>query len=328
MQALQFSAFGGPDVLWYGEYPTPAVSAGTLQVRMAAAGLNFADIYRRRGEYVLAGAAPHIGGYEGVGYVTAVGTGVSGWRQGQRVGFADVPFAHATRISVPADHALALPDDIGDAQAAAILLQGLTAQYLVDDSVGVAENDRVVVLAAAGGVGQHLTRLLAARGARVYAVASTADKRRICRDNGAIASYGYDDNWVELIRAASGGGADYVFDSVGRTLPDSLEVLRPGGRAVTFGMSGGAAPDISPARLMMASKGVIGGDLWTYLRDGQQRRQRADKLFTAWRRGIIAVPRLVTFPLSAGADAHRRLEDRDFAGKIVLLGEAPAGDDR
>ncbi|WP_410013882.1 quinone oxidoreductase family protein [Sodalis sp. C49] len=316
-----FNRFGGPEVLFYGDHPTPAVPAGAVQVKMAAAGLNFADIYRRRGDYPLADRAPHIGGYEGVGYVTAVGAEVTGWHLGQRVGFADVPFAHATRVNVPVDRALKLPDDIGDVAAAAILLQGLTAQYLINDSVRVAENDRVLVLAAAGGVGQHLTRLMKARGARVYAVASTRDKQRICLANGALAAYGYDDNWAERVREATGGGVEYVFDSVGSTLPNSLAALHPGGRVVLFGMSGGAAPALAPSSLMMASKGVIGGDLWTYLGDGAQRASRARALFSAWRRGWIAPPAVETFPLSAGAGAHRRLEDRHFAGKIVLLGE-------
>lgn len=313
MHALAFEHFGGPDVLEYLELPTPAVPAGAVQVRMGAAGLNFADIYRRKGNYVLHGNPPHIGGYEGVGTIIAVGEGVNGWQLGERIGFADVPFCHATRINVPVGHALRLPPALSDVEAASILLQGLTAQYLINDSVQVKAGDRALVHAAAGGVGQILTRMLVARGAQVYAVVSSA--------NGAAAAFTYQQDWVAQIAALTGGGVEYGFDSVGITLQQSIDALRPGGRVVTFGMAGGEAPAISAYGLMMDSKGVVGGDLWTYLNSAEARRERAERLFSSWQNGEFAVPHIETFPLSEGAAAHRRLEDRSFAGKIVLLGD-------
>lgn len=319
MQALAFKEFGGPEVLHYLSLPTPAVPSGAVQVRMSAAGLNFADIYRRKGNYVLHGTPPHIGGYEGVGTIIAVGEGVTGWQLGQRIGFADVPFCHATHINVPVDHALLLPDTLSDIAAAAIMLQGLTAQYLINDSVQVAAGDAVLVHAAAGGVGQILTRMLVARGAQVYALVSSAHKQQIALNNGATAAYTYQQDWVQEILAATAGGVRYGFDSVGITLQQSLDALRPGGRVVSFGMAGGEAPAISAYQLMMDSKGVVGGDLWTYLNSGAARRERAQRLFASWQNGEFGLPHIETFPLSQGVDAHRLLEDRSFAGKIVLL---------
>ncbi|TKI04803.1 zinc-binding dehydrogenase [Martelella alba] len=292
-----------------------------MQVRMTAAGLNFADIYRRKGHYVLHDQPPHIGGYEGVGAIIALGAGVTGWQLGQRVGFADVPFSHATRINVAQERALALPDELGDREAASVLLQGLTAQYLINDSVRVCDGDSVVVLAAAGGVGRILTRMLTARGARVYALASCAQKQAVARDNGAIAAMSYQQDWVGEIRSLTGGGVRYVFDSVGVTLRQSLAVLRAGGRVVSFGMAGGDTPAIRAGDLLMDSKGVIGADLWTYLDSGDARRERAQRLFDSLRQGEFSLPPTDVFSLEAGADAHRRLEDRAFAGKVVLVND-------
>ncbi|HGM5285533.1 quinone oxidoreductase [Serratia liquefaciens] len=322
MQALAFEQFGGPDVLEYLELPTPAVPAGAVQVRMGAAGLNFADIYRRKGNYVLHGNPPHIGGYEGVGTIIALGEGVQGWQLGERIGFADVPFCHATRINVPVEHALRLPQALSDVEAASILLQGLTAQYLINDSVQVKAGDRALVHAAAGGVGQILTRMLVARGVQVYAVVSSAHKQQIALNNGAVAAFTYQQDWVTQIAALTDGGVEYGFDSVGITLQQSIDALRPGGRVVTFGMAGGEAPAISAYQLMMDSKGVVGGDLWTYLNNAEARRTRAERLFSSWQNGEFAIPYIETFPLKEGAAAHRRLEDRSFAGKIVLLNDS------
>ncbi|MDQ1231015.1 quinone oxidoreductase [Sphingomonas sp. SORGH_AS_0879] len=320
VKALFFDRFGDPEVLRYGAFPDHELDAGSVLVETRAVGLNFADIYRRQGVYVLDGKAPWIGGYEGVGRIIAVGNGVDRWRIGQRVGFLDVPRAHAERVCAPADRLVALPDDIDDRTAAALLLQGVTAQYLVEDSGRLAAGDRVLVQAASGGVGRLLTQMAAALGAEVHALASTPSKREQARSNGASAVYGYDD-WVAQVRRATGDGVDLVYDSIGTTLHDSLAALRPGGRVVIFGKAGGPPPAIDPLSLMEHSKGVVGGDLWTYLNRAESRQSRADRLFAALRAGTITAPVITTFPLSEGAAAHRLLEDRSFAGKIVLVPE-------
>lgn len=318
MKALLFDRFGEAEVLRYGTVPDREPDPGSVLVETSAVGLNFADIYRRQGLYVLDGEAPWIGGYEGAGRIVAVGTDVEGWRVGQRVGFLDVPRAHAERVCAPADRLVALPDDVDDRTAAALLLQGVTAQYLVEDSGRLSAGDRVLVQAGSGGVGRLLTQMAVALGAEVHALASTPAKREQARANGASAVYGYDD-WVAQVGRATRDGVDVVYDSIGTTIHDSLAALRPGGRVVIFGKAGGPPPAIDPLVLMEQSKSITGGDLWTYLSGAESRQSRADRLFADLRAGTITVPATTVFRLSEGADAHRLLENRNFAGKIVLI---------
>lgn len=318
MKALFFERFGGTEVLRYGVLPDPVLDAASVLVETRAVGLNFADIYRRQGLYVLDGGAPWIGGYEGAGRVVAVGPAVDRWHVGQRVGFLDVARAQAGLVRAPADRLVALPDDIDDRTAAALLLQGVTAQYLVEESGRLKAGDQVLVQAASGGVGRLLTQMAHALGAEVHALASTSAKRAEARSNGARAVYDYDD-WVAQVRQSTGAGVDVVYDSIGTTIHDSLAALRPGGRVVIFGKAGGTPPAIDPLRLMEESKGVVGGDLWTYLNGPESRQSRVDRLFSALRAGTITVPAITAFPLSQGANAHHLLEDRSFAGKIILI---------
>ncbi|MGK9231067.1 quinone oxidoreductase [Inquilinus limosus] len=319
MEALVFDRFGGPEVLEYRRLPDPPVPPGHVLLAMRAAGLNFADLHRRRGHYRLAGTAPHIAGYEGTGEVVALGDGVDGIRIGDRIGFADVPFANATRVAVPVERAIPLPDDIGHREAASILLQGLTAQYLVQDSAPVRSGARVLIHAAAGGVGQLLVQMAKRRGATVFALTSTPAKAAIARATGADHSLTYAEDWVAAVRALSDGGVEIAYDSVGTTLADSLAAVRPRGTVVAYGTAGGDPPAVDPRRLMEQSKAVVGGDLWDHLDSRDSRLARAGALFAALRAGEIALPEIEVFPLSRGADAHRRLESRGVTGKIVLV---------
>jgi hypothetical protein len=177
---------------------------------------------------------------------------------------------------------------IGPEQCPAIvrteLREGVTAQYLVEDSGRLAAGDRVLVQAASGGVGRLLTQMATALGTEVHALASTPPKRQQARSNGANAVYGHDD-WVAQVRQATGDGVDLVYDSIGTMLHDSLAALRPGGRVVIFGKAGGMPPAIDPLVPMEQSKGVVGGGLWTYLNGAESRQSRADRLFAALRAG-------------------------------------------
>lgn len=318
MQSLVFDHFGSSDVLWLRESPTPVAGAGELLVEVSAAGLNFADVYRRQGRYPLAGNAPWTAGYEGAGRVIDVGTGVSGWQPGDRVGFTDVPLAHASHVRVPQDHAIRLPDGISEAEAASVLLQGLTADYLIHDVLPVVAGMHITVLAAAGGVGRLLTQMLVHHGAHVFAVASSGEKQHICLQHGAQAAAGYD-SWQDEVRKWHPLGCDIVFDSVGSTLVQSLDALKDGGRVVLFGMSGGAIPSVDPSAFLLKSSGVIGADLWTYLTSQAERQSRADRLFGLLEAGAIARTKAISFPLYQGANAHDLLEDRTFSGKIILI---------
>ncbi|MFE4112816.1 quinone oxidoreductase family protein [Kosakonia sp. YIM B13611] len=318
MQSLVFNEFGASDVLYLHNQPTPQPGAGELLVDVSAAGLNFADIYRRQGRYPLAGSAPWVAGYEGAGQVIAVGSGVSGWQPGDRVGFADVPLAHASHIVVAQEHAIHLPDWLSEAEAASILLQGLTADYLLHDVLPVVPGMRATVLAAAGGVGSLLTQMLVHRGVQVFAVASSQAKQSLCLRNGADAAANYD-AWPEQVRAWHTSGCDIVFDSVGSTLLQSLDSLKDGGRVVLFGMSGGTIPAPDPAQFLLRSTGVIGADLWTYLTSQHERQRRADRLFALLKAGHIKLPEVTSFPLYRGKEAHDLLENRGFSGKVILI---------
>jgi NADPH2:quinone reductase len=254
--------------------------------------------------------------------VVAIGDGVEGIRIGDRIGFADVPFANATRVTVPVDHAIPLPDDVGHVQAAAILLQGLTAQYLAQDSHAIRPGDTVLVHAAAGGVGQILVQFAKARGATVIALTSTAAKAAFATAKGADHSLTYDGDWVAAVRGLTGSGVTVAYDSVGTTLPDSLAATRSRGTVVAYGMAGGNPPLIDPRPLMEQTKTLVGGDLWDHLDSRDSRLRRSAALFAALRSGEVAWPEIETFPLANGADAHRRLQSRGVMGKVVLIPDA------
>ena len=321
MYALVFDRFGGPEVLEYRELPDPAIPAGHIQLEVQAAGLNFADVYRRNGNYHLAGDPPYICGYEGAGRIVGIGAGVGGYSVGDLIGFADVPFAHATRINVPEEHAIPLPDGISCELAAAVLLQGLTAQYLVSDSYAVRRGDIVLVHAAAGGVGQYLTQMATARGAEVIALASSDEKCRLAKSRGARHALLNTAPWVDAVREISAGGVHAAYDSIGATLEDSFRATRTKGSVVFFGMAGGEPPLVDPRMLMDQSKRLVGGDLWNYLDSKESRLKRAAELFALLAAGVIIAPKIERFALSQGADAYRRLESRQLMGKIILVND-------
>jgi NADPH:quinone reductase len=295
-------------------------------VRTRAIGLNFADCYRRQGRYHLAGDPPWIAGYEASGEVVSAPRD-SGFKPGDRVAFADAPFANAELVAVDADRLIALPDDIAYDTAAALLLQGLTAQYLIRDSHRLRSGETALVHAAAGGVGQLLVQLCKAEGARVLALASTREKCDIALAAGADAACAYDDDWVaraqafatEFAEGAQTDGVDVAFDSIGRTVDDSLRAVRTGGHVVFYGMAGGDPDPVDPRLLMDGSKSLTGGDLWNVLRSADDRRNRSAELFAYVRSGALKVAIDARYALAEGAAAHAHLESRRALGKVLLM---------
>jgi NADPH2:quinone reductase len=318
VHALVFHEFGSAEVLRYEQLPDPVPGDRQALVRMRAIGLNFADVYRRKGNYHLAGTPPWILGYEGAGEVVSAPAD-SGLRPGDRVGFADSPFSNAELCAVDVDRLVPLPDDVSFETAAGSLLQGLTAQYLCRDSYAVRAGDRAVVHAAAGGVGLLLTQILRHLGARVVGIASTEAKRQAALDAGAE-SVVTTEGWVQAVAALTGGrGADVVYDSVGTTLRDSLDAARIGGTVVFYGMASGDPEPVNPRLLMDRSLSLVGGDLWNVLTTAPERRARAGELFEWIRSGAVKVRVSQAHALRDGAQAHRELEGRQVIGKIVLL---------
>ncbi len=309
MNALFFERFGGAEVLRFGSLPDPEPSAGFAIVRTKAIGLNFADIYRRNGNYHLAGSPPWILGYEASGVVESIEG--DEFAPGARVAFADSPYANAELVSVPVEKLVPLPDAISFEVAASTMLQGLTAQYLAEDSVRVTPGMSVLVHAAAGGVGLLLVQMAKAAGAHVSGAVSSEEKRRAALDAGADRVF-IGDAWMDET-------FDVVYDSVGSTLAKSLDVTRVRGTVVFYGMAGGDPLPVDPRRLMDESKTLTGGDLWNYLTSATQRRSRAGRMFAMLGRGTLKPRIAAAFALRDGAEAHRFLESRAAIGKVLLI---------
>ncbi len=320
MKALCFRQFGGPDVLRLEERPDPQIPIHHARVRMMAIGLNFADVYRRKGNYHLAGDPPWIAGYEGAGIVEGL-NGDGDLKIGDRVAFADAPFANAELVAVPFDKLIPLPKDTSFETAAGLLLQGLTAQYLVRDSHAIQAGENVLIHAAAGGVGLLLVQMARMLGARVLGLVSSEAKRQAALEAGATECVLYAQDWMEAARtfSPSGSGMDVAYDSVGSTLKQSLDSLRIGGHAVFFGMAGGDPAPVDPRTLMDTSKTLTGGDLWNVLGSREARIERAHELFSWVRSGALKLRIAASFPLSEGADAHAFLEGRGAIGKVLLI---------
>ncbi|MFJ8235957.1 quinone oxidoreductase family protein [Ureibacillus sp. NPDC094379] len=320
MKALIFENFGGPDVLQYKEISNPILKENEILVRMKAIGLNFADIYRRKGNYHLAGEPPYILGYEGSGIVEQVNGEIMDIKVGDRIAFADVPFANAELVAVPREKVILLPDEISFETASAVLLQGLTAQYLAKDSYNIKPGTNMLVHAAAGGVGQNLVQIGKLLGARVLGLTSTVAKSKVAYDVGADSVFLYDEQWVEKVKeTTNGAGVDVVYDSVGSTLEDSFEATKTGGSVVFFGMSGGDPIHLDPRMLMDTSKTLTGGDLWNVLTSLEERNARSKQLFDWIIQGQLTVKEPTLFSLEEGAKAHQLLENRKSAGKILLI---------
>lgn len=320
MKALVFEGFGGPDVLKYTDIEEPSIGPNEILLNMKAIGLNFADIYRRKGNYHLSGEPPYILGYEGAGVVKKVGGKVEGIKPGDKIGFADVPYSNAEFVAVPAEKAIPIPENLSLETAASVMLQGLTAQYLTRDSYAIKSGDIVLVHAAAGGVGQLLVQIVKLLGGSVIALTSAPEKAEAAEAAGADKTFLYSGNWKEkVLDATDGMGVDAVYESVGTTLMDSFAVTRTGGTVVFYGMAGGDPEPVDPRMLMDTSKTLTGGDLWNVLISQEERLKRSEELFSWISEGNIQLPKPSMFPLSDGAEAHRYLESRKSTGKILLI---------
>ena len=256
MRAIRIHETGGADQLRLDDVPVPEPGPGEVRLRVAAAGLNFIDTYKRSGLYPV--PLPHTAGQEASGVVTAVGPGVTSFRAGDRVASAAVNGAYAEEAIVPAAQVVPVPVEVDLRQAAAVLLQGLTAHYLACDTHPLQPGDTALVHAGAGGVGLLLTQIACRRGARVLATVGTDEKAALARGAGAESVCVYTrDNFVEAARAFTGGrGVDVVYDGVGRaTWEGSLDSLRPRGLMASYGNASGPVPSFAP--LLLSQKGSL-----------------------------------------------------------------------
>lgn len=303
------------------EIEPPSPGPGEVRFRVEAIGVNFIDTYRRSGLYAV--PLPHTLGMEAAGVVTAVGTGVTELRPGDRIASAAVQGAYAQEAIVEAAQAVKIPDGVTSEIAAASLLQGMTAHYLACDTWPLKPGDSALVHAGAGGVGLLLIQIAKKRGARVLATVGSDEKAKLAREAGAddVCVYTRED-FTAAARAFTGGrGVDVVYDGVGRsTFAGSLDSLRPRGLLVSFGNASGAVPEFKP--LLLSQKGSLyftRPTLGAYTETRAELRRRAEELFDWIVRGDVRVRIGARFPLTAAADAHRALEGRATTGKAVLI---------
>jgi len=321
MIAIRVEETGGPEILRPAEVETPEPGEGEVRVRLAAAGLNFIDVYHRRGLYPL--ETPFVPGKEGAGTVDAVGPGVTRWAEGDRVGFALGTGAYAEAAVVDGERLVPVPEDVSLETAAAVLLQGMTAHYLAIHTFPLNEGDDALIHAGAGGVGQLLIQIAKGRGARVLATVSTEEKAELARRAGADVAIRYtESDFVEETRKATGGkGVDVVYDSVGKdTYEGSLECLKPRGTLALYGQASGPVPPLDPQVLnRKGSLFLTRPSLAHYVAGRRELLGRARDLFRWIADGELEVRIDRTFPLADAADAHRYIEGRKTKGKVLLV---------
>jgi NADPH2:quinone reductase len=303
------------------ELPARRAGANEALVRVEAAGVNFMDIYVRTGAY--ARELPVVLGEEGVGVVEDVGEEAA-LRKGQRVAWAGVPGSYATHVVAPADKLVPVPDDLDPKVAAAVMLQGLTAHYLVHSTYALGPRDTCLVHAAAGGVGLLLVQMAKRAGARVLGTVSSEDKAKLARSAGLDEALLYTAraHFDETVRAHSGGrGVDVVYDSVGAaTFDRSLLSLRPRGLLVLFGQSSGRVPPLDLQVLnARGSLFVTRPTLRDYVATRAELLERASVVLAAAARRELTVRIHAEFPLARAAEAHALLESRATSGKLLLI---------
>jgi NADPH2:quinone reductase len=319
MRAIRIHSYGGPEVLSFDEVAAPAPGPGEIRVAVAFAGVNFIDVYNRTGLYPLR-QLPAIAGREGAGVVDAVGADVAHPQLGERVAFFEAPSGYAEQVVLPAARALPVPDALTTEVAAALSLQGITADYLVRTIGAVGAGDVVLVHAAAGGVGRLAVQLAKAAGATVIGTCSSEAKAERARRAGCdlVVRYGEGDFAGEVLRATGGRGADLVLDSVGRaTFADSVRATRVRGTLVVFGQSSGMIEPFSP-RPVLGSRTLVSATLADYVRDADELAARWSRVAAAACDGGLEVAIDSVLPLAEAAEAHRRLESRATSGKVLL----------
>jgi NADPH2:quinone reductase len=321
MKAIVIGKFGGPEVLEYREVPAPAMDARQILVRQKAIGVNFIDIYRRTGLYPV--TFPHIPGSEGAGIVEALGADARGISIGDRVVYTDARGAYSESVAVPADRAVRIPKGIDFEQAAAAMLQGMTAHYLALDTYSIKKGDTVLIHAAAGGVGLLLVQVARMRGARVIATVSTPEKAELARGAGAheVILYGQEDFVAAVKRITGGKGVQAVYDSVGKdTFMKSLDCLAPRGTLIAFGQSSGKVEAIEPG--ILSAKGSLyltRPTIGNYTAEATELERRAADIFKWISKGDLNVRIGTRLPLEQAAEAHRMLEARETSGKVLLI---------
>jgi NADPH:quinone reductase len=322
MRAVVVRQTGGPEVLVTQDLPTPDPGPDELRVDVAAAGVNFIDVYFRTGAYPR--PTPFISGSEGAGVVSAVGSAVTGTQVGDHVAWATVSGAgYAQQVLVPADHTVPVPSGIDDETAAAVVLQGLTVHYLTRSTYPAQPGESALVHAAAGGVGLLLTQVLSTRGVRVIATTSTAGKAALALAAGAaeVIRYDRDDVATQVSRLTGARGVDVVYDGVGRaTFEGSINSLRPRGMFVLYGAASGDVAPVEPH--LLQAKGSLfftRPTLEHYVAAPGELLERSRELFSWVASGELSVRVGARYRLDQAQEAHEDLQSRRTTGKSLII---------
>ena len=319
MRAVVIREAGGADVLELRDVPEPAAGDGQVRVAVEAIGVNYRDVYEREGRY--GGELPVVAGAEGAGTVVEAGAGVDDVAVGDRVAWSSVPASYAEQVVADAARVVRVPEDVSSELAAAALLQGMTAHYLVTDTFPVSAGDVVVAHASAGGVGRLLVQLAKLRGAVVVATASTEAKRERARALGADHAIPYEGFADAVLDLTGGEGAAAVFDGVGRaTFDESLRAVRPRGTMVLYGAASGPVEPFDPRRLEHeGSLFLTRPSLRHYAATREELRRRAAEVFSLVGSGRLDVEIGGRYPLEDARRAHEELESRRTTGKLLLV---------
>ncbi|MGC2745303.1 MAG: quinone oxidoreductase [Candidatus Angelobacter sp.] len=320
MKAIQVQKTGGPEALTLVDLPVPKPKPNEVVVKIAAIGVNFIDVYFREGRYPA--PLPFVDGQEAAGTVTDVGSNVTTVKPGDRVAYTGVIGAYAEYAAVPADRLVHVPDKITDQQAAAAMLQGMTAHYLVNSTYPLKKGETALIHAAAGGVGLLLVQMAKNMGARAIGTVGTEEKAKLAREAGVdeVILYAQQDFEVETKRLTENKGVHVVYDGVGKsTFEKGLNVLRPRGYMVLFGGASGAVPPFDP--IALSQKGSLfltRPSLVNYIATRQELEQRSNDVLGSVAAGKLKLRIGHVYKLEEVQQAHRDLEGRKTTGKILL----------
>jgi NADPH:quinone reductase len=321
MQAIQILKTGGPEVLSLRDIPTPEPGKGEALIRIEASGVNFIDTYFREGRYPA--TLPYTLGQEAAGTVVSTGPDVVSVKSGDHVAWCGIPGTYAEFAVAPADRLVAVPAGVSSQQAAAAILQGMTAHYLAHSAYSIQSGDEVLIHAGAGGTGLLLTQIAKSLGALVFTTVSTEEKAALSRAAGAdeVIMYTQTDFATEVKRLTAGRGLPVVYDSVGKsTFEQSLTCLRPRAMLVLFGGSSGAVPPFDLIRLStLGSLYVTRPTLKDYVATRSDLTARATDVFNGVAAGTLKLRLEHTYPLVDAVQAHRDLESRMTTGKLLLI---------
>ncbi len=321
MKAIQVPRQGGAEVLTLVDLPIPQPKVNEIVLKISAVGINFIDVYYREGRYPV--STPFVVGSEAAGTVHAVGSEVKSWKPGDRVAYCMVLGSYAEYAAIPADRAVRVPEGVSDQQAAAAMLQGMTAQYLVRSTYPLKKGEVALVHAAAGGVGLLLVQMAKQIGARVIATVGTDEKAKLAREAGAddVIVYTRQDFEAETKRLTDGKGVHVIYDGVGKTTFDKdLNLLRPRGYLALFGAASGPVPPFDP--ILLSQKGSIfltRPSLAHYVASREELEQRSRDVFEQIAGGKLKLRIEYVYKLSEAAQAQRDLEARKTTGKLLLI---------